>query len=187
MNKRCGGHLDSLFDKSCNWDGLVSLHVQQPWAVHDPEENALWSNDTTILFSKIQSGFLESLEDLSFSIYSDKYALGDQIIPCKNLKRLSMFLSLDDYIIETKMYKLWLPLVQNDIGAENVILQPLVSVVRQGLLPALKVVSVVLPTIGINYLQQRWISVDFEKYFLSKYGICFYLQESRAKSYLLSG
>ena len=177
MNKRCGGHLGSLFDKSCNWDGLVSLNVQQPWAInlHDPEENALWSNDTTILFSKIQSGFLDSLEDLNFSIYSDKYALGDQIKPCKNLKRLSMFLSLSDYILLKKMYISWLPLDQNDTRAENVFLQPLVSMVRQGLLPALRFVSVVLPSIKTSF-QHPKLLIDSEKYFLSKFGICLYLQ-----------
>ena len=109
MNKQCSGRLDTLFEGSSKstWEGLVSLNVQQPCIVNDFDKNALWSHDTEILFSKIQSGFLESLEDLSFSIYSDKYALGDQINPCKNLKRLSMFLSLDDYIIETKMYNSW--------------------------------------------------------------------------------
>ena len=57
---------------------------------------------------------------------------------------------------------------QNDIWAENVILQPLVSMVRRDLLPALKVVSVVLPTIGKDYLIQRDLLIDIEKYFLSK-------------------
>ena len=171
------GHLGSLFDKSCNWDGLVSLNVQQPWEIHDPEENALWSNDTTSLFSKIQSGFLDSLEDLSFSIYSDKYALGDKINPCKNLKRLGMFLPLNDHIMHKEMYRSWLPLNQ-EARAENIILQPLVSMVRRGLLPALTVVSVVLPTIKASF-PLYYLHIDSEKYLLSKFGVCFYIQENR--------
>ena len=96
MNKQCGGQLDSLFDNGCTWDGLVSLNVQQPWVLYDDEGNVLWSRDPEIIFSKIQSGFLDSLEDLSFAVDSDKYSLDDQEKPCNNLKKLSLFLSLDN-------------------------------------------------------------------------------------------
>ena len=67
---------------------------------------------------------------------------------------------------------------QNNVSVANIILQPLVRMVCQGLFPALRVVSVVLPTYRIGF-QQPAVLTDSEKYLLSKLGICFYVHEYR--------
>ena len=49
LNTECAGNLECLFESSCKWNELLSLHIQQKYLTKEPVEISLFSQDSEVI------------------------------------------------------------------------------------------------------------------------------------------
>ena len=95
-NQMCAGHLDCLFDNGCKWDSLLVLDIRQTPITRLSKKRALFAKDLDVLCSKIESGCLSSLEEVSFTMYLFEFPSFKQTVPWTNVVKMNMLLSAEN-------------------------------------------------------------------------------------------
>ena len=137
-NPDCAGQLDSLFDFSCAWDNLLSLNLQQRCIKTECEVRELFSQDVEILFRQIETGCLCNVEEISFTAYNNNYPRKKRGVPWKNVKTINILAAVS-HMSERTIIE------ESNILERGKVLKSVVQMVRQGRLPSLETLSVVLP------------------------------------------
>ena len=89
-NQMCAGHLDCLFDNGCKWDSLLVLDIRQIPITRLSKKRAVFAKDLEVLCSKIDSGRLSSLAEVSFTMYLFEFPSFEQTVPWSHVTKLNM-------------------------------------------------------------------------------------------------
>ena len=164
LNPECAGNVECLFESACRWNHLLSLNIEQQHLNRESEEIPLFSQDAEVIMSKVESGYLKSLEQFSFTVYTAQYFSTTTSMRWQHLKKINIFSSLSDPFMLDNLYSAG---ARVEDTADHPVLQPLYDMVRRNLLPALKHILVFVRPIVSNSAR-----VAADKYFFSKKIIC---------------
>ena len=82
-------HLDSLFDYSCTWNDLLTLHLDQTTCDFSKNESPRYAQLLNVLCSQVKAGNLSSLRKLRFTALESNYFTVEyrtswlDIVPCE--------------------------------------------------------------------------------------------------------
>ena len=146
-NLACAGHLESLFDWGCRWNDLRTLDISQSFIRKESPRRASLSEDIEVICRKVETGCLDSLEELGFTAYLFEYPKCEQKRQWLCLKKLNVILSVDE------------------VDQDNIHLgdkmKPIVKMVQSRIMPSLRVVHL--------------FEMAEEKYELTKANVCVFI------------
>ena len=137
-------HLDSLFDYSCTWNDLHTLHLDQTTFNFSENESPRYAQLLNVLCSQVKAGNLSSLRNLRFTVLESNYLTGEYRISWPQLRQLDI--------------------VPYTINNAVRLLDNLAKAVELGLFPTLKTVhfgKIFLPENLLHRLRKRGIKVYF--------------------------
>ena len=155
-NLTCAGYLGSLFDRGCRWSDLVTLDISQPFITRESSRRACMSEDIEVICSKVESGCLNSLEELGFTAYLFEYPKFEQKRQWLCLKKLRVLLSVDEVDQDEK-----------NLGDK---MKPIVKMVQRRIMPSLRVVH-----LFVNMPVPMNAFMSEEKYKLAKANVCVFI------------
>ena len=144
LNSQCAGRLEFLFESACRWNQLLSLNIEQEYLYAESEEIPLFSQDSEIIMSKVESGCLRSLQELSLTVYTPQYLSTTTSLRWQHLKKINIFASLSDPFMWGNLYSLE-TLVEGT--TDHPVLQRLYDMVNRNQLPALQDIFVFVRSI----------------------------------------
>ena len=162
-NSDCVGQIRHLFDGACMWKKIHSLHIQQACISQiDPRKKSLME-DAEVVIRKVEQGCLSALEELSFTVYSVKYfGKNEPKALLSHLRKLKMLVALTNPFSEENIYLANnAASVKDDV--DHPVLQPLYHMVCKNLLPALRNVFVVTPTLTPSVIVVAADTYSFSK------------------------
>ena len=153
-NLDCVGQIGHLFDNGCMWKKLLNLHIQQSFTSQIGQRGRSLIEDSEVVIRNVEQGCLSALEELSFTVYSEKYfGKNEPKVLLSHLNKIKMLVELTNPFSR-----------ENHLG--NPVLQPLQHMVRRKLLPALRNIFVLIP---VSTPHIAWVANDM--YFFSKNNI----------------
>ena len=148
----------------CAWDNLLTLNLQQRCIKTECEARELFSQDVEILFRQVEAGCLLNIEEISLTAYKDNYPRNKRGVPWKNVKTINILAAVS-HMSERTIIE------ESNILERSKVLKLVVQMVRQGRLPSLEILSVLLP--GFPPINDRHVAED--KHILAKSGVCVYI------------
>ena len=121
--------------------------------------------------SKVESGYLKSLEEFSFTVYTTQYFSTTTSMRWQHLKKINIFASLSDPFRWGNLYSVG---ARVEDTADHPVLQPLYDMVRRNLLPALQDIFVF-----VRFIVSGSALVAADKYFFLKNNICLNIIETK--------
>ena len=158
-------HLDCLFDNGCKWDSLLVLDIRQTPITRLFKKRVTFAKDLEVLCSKIESGCLSSLEEVSFTMYLFEFPSFQQTFPWTNVAKVNMLLSAENELPGQDGH-----FMMKEMRSFGDNLKPIIRMVQSGILPNLKVLNVVSPSLSFTSA-----SMVKEKYQLAKANVSAYL------------
>ena len=159
-NLTCAGHLDSLFDRGCRLLLLLldlrTLDISQSFIGRESPRRVSMSEDIEVICGKVESGCLDSLEELGFTAYLFKYPKFEQKRQWLCLKKLRVLLSVDEVDQDEK-----------HLGDK---MKPIVKWVQCRIMPSLRVVH-----LFVNMPVPMNAFMAEEKYELAKANVCVFI------------
>ena len=163
MNPECAGYLECLFDASRKWKELLSLNIEQRYVDEKYEKISLFSQDSGLIMSKVESGCLSSLEEFSFTIYSPQYFTKTVSKRWEHLKKINISLSLSNPF---SWKNIDFTRAQVGDNAYHPVLQPLYNMVRKNLLPLFKIFPFFCHSCPRAVISMLLTNISFQKQYL---------------------